>query len=60
MSEYQFAADPASVGPDDACPAWQHTSPSDAEVMCSPTIVALIDNVAAYGWCTDMYHRGAA
>lgn len=58
MSEYEFVANPASVDPDEGCPAWQRTSPSDEEVMCSPMIVALIDNVAACGWCLQAYERG--
>lgn len=57
---YPFPANPASTAENEGCAAWQHFANDGEEVMCSLTVVAVIDGLPSCGWCTEAYMRGAA
>lgn len=58
---YPFPANPASVDPEQGCPAWQRTMGPvpDEGCLCAPTVVAIVgpDQVPSCGWCTQAYLR---
>ena len=58
--QYLFPANPASMSEHEGCAAWQHFADDAETVLCSPTVVAVIDGLPSCGWCTEAYMRGAA
>ena len=58
--QHLFPANPASTAENVGCAAWQRFADDGETVLCSPTVVAIIDDLPACGWCTEAYMRGAA